>query len=577
MGAHRTTHRIGRALASAVLATAVACTTAVAIGAPPASAGEIAVAVTTTADTVANDGVTSLREAFTIANTDLNQNTIILGAGQTYVLDRCQGGSDEEANVGGDLDHTAPETLTILGNGATIRQTCTVERVIDKGTGTFIVGAVTIEDGAGGTAGGGISAAGNLFLDHVILRGNAAITGGGGGAWSGGDLAVDDSTITENSSSSNGGGLRAVGDLRVFTSLVSRNISGAHGGGLWAPELVQIRNSTVSQNVAVYGGAVESAEIQAQHATIVANRATFGANVAGGELNPVASVIALGSQGEDCDLDGGTPISSNNIGDDESCELTGTNDVEEVHPQLGPIASSGGPTQTQRPMVGSPALDHDPPACLLPSDQRGQARPVGSGCDAGAFEGNPPACGQVFTDVGVGHPFHSEVCWLTGMGITGGYADGGFHPSAAVSRQAMAAFLHRLAGAPLRYAPEVAEFDDVPTTHPFAIEISWLVEEQISTGYADGGFHPLDAVSRQAMAAFLHRMAGTPLIAQPAQPTFSDVPFAHPFFTQVEWLAGQGVTEGYADGTFQPGAAVSRQAMAAFLQRTAEEVELSGI
>ncbi|OWY62868.1 hypothetical protein B7486_56120, partial [cyanobacterium TDX16] len=92
-----------------------------------------------------------------------------------------------------------------------------------------------------------------------------------------------------------------------------------------------------------------------------------------------------------------------------------------------------------------------------------------------------------------------------------------------------------------------------------------------------GTFRPADPVSRQAMAAFLHRMAGSPLIALLDPPTFDDVPFDHPFFHAIEWLAGQGVAEGYPDGGFHPSASVSRQAMAAFLQRTAQEVHLSGI
>ena len=49
-----------------------------------------------------------------------------------------------------------------------------------------------------------------------------------------------------------------------------------------------------------------------------------------------------------------------------------------------------------------------------------------------------------FNDVPTGHPFHSEISWLEGTGITKGYADGGYHPGEPVTRQAMAAFLKRL-------------------------------------------------------------------------------------------------------------------------------------
>ncbi|MEO6350710.1 MAG: S-layer homology domain-containing protein [Candidatus Limnocylindrales bacterium] len=51
-----------------------------------------------------------------------------------------------------------------------------------------------------------------------------------------------------------------------------------------------------------------------------------------------------------------------------------------------------------------------------------------------------------FNDVPDGNPFHTEISAITGAGITAGFADGGYHPSEAVTRQAMAAFLHRIGG-----------------------------------------------------------------------------------------------------------------------------------
>jgi hypothetical protein len=52
--------------------------------------------------------------------------------------------------------------------------------------------------------------------------------------------------------------------------------------------------------------------------------------------------------------------------------------------------------------------------------------------------------GHEFNDVSDSNPFHEEISWLSDTGISQGFADGGFHPKAAVTRQAMAAFLLRL-------------------------------------------------------------------------------------------------------------------------------------
>jgi hypothetical protein len=45
--------------------------------------------------------------------------------------------------------------------------------------------------------------------------------------------------------------------------------------------------------------------------------------------------------------------------------------------------------------------------------------------------------------VPVGNPFCGDITWLKTQNITAGYPDGGFHPTAGVTRQAVAAFLHR--------------------------------------------------------------------------------------------------------------------------------------
>src|SRR5688572_18744974 len=48
-----------------------------------------------------------------------------------------------------------------------------------------------------------------------------------------------------------------------------------------------------------------------------------------------------------------------------------------------------------------------------------------------------------FNDVGNAHPFHDEISAIAGAGVAAGFNDGGYHPSDAVTRQAMAAFMER--------------------------------------------------------------------------------------------------------------------------------------
>lgn len=173
-----------------------------------------------------------------------------------------------------------------------------------------------------------------------------------------------------------------------------------------------------------------------------------------------------------------------------------------------------------------------------------------------------------YWDVPPGHPFAGDISWLATMDVTQGYPDGSFQPQAPVTRQAMAAFLRRydaaMGGDPVAGS---ISFTDVPAGHPFAADISWLAAAGITEGYGDGTFRPDEPVSRQAMAAFLarlySRLGGTPTGAV----LFTDVPAGHRFAAPIGWLAVAGISTGYEDGSFHPTEDVSRQAMAAFLHR----------
>jgi secreted trypsin-like serine protease len=150
---------------------------------------------------------------------------------------------------------------------------------------------------------------------------------------------------------------------------------------------------------------------------------------------------------------------------------------------------------------------------------------------------------EPFTDVDVAHPFVWEISWLVSRGIAEGYADGTFGGSRPVSRAATAAYLYRLAGEPSFTPPSTPSFRDVRSTHPFFAEVEWLADEGITQGYADGRFRPAAPVSRAAMAAYLYRFAGEP--GESSTQYFADVSPSHPFFGEIGWAASAGVVRVY--------------------------------
>ncbi|MCY1249301.1 S-layer homology domain protein [compost metagenome] len=121
------------------------------------------------------------------------------------------------------------------------------------------------------------------------------------------------------------------------------------------------------------------------------------------------------------------------------------------------------------------------------------------------------------------HHFYKEIAWLWTQKISEGWeeADGSwtFRPASTVNRDQMAAFIYRHylylhPGSP-DYVPETTSpFADIPVTHNFYKQISWLAKQGISNGWTeqDGSktFRPAASILRDQMAAFMYRYKGQP-------------------------------------------------------------------
>jgi titin len=171
-------------------------------------------------------------------------------------------------------------------------------------------------------------------------------------------------------------------------------------------------------------------------------------------------------------------------------------------------------------------------------------------------------------DVPADHPFVVDIAWMASARLAGGFPDGTYQPTRVVTRQALAAFLYRLAGSPEGPDPACTEqlFRDVIVTNPFCGEITWAYEAGIVSGFPDQTFHPDAKILRQEVAAMLWRAAGRPA-PPPGAPDFPDVSLTNPFRDAIRWMAAVGLTGGDSAGNFNPRGAATRQAMAAFLHR----------
>lgn len=142
------------------------------------------------------------------------------------------------------------------------------------------------------------------------------------------------------------------------------------------------------------GGIANHGSLTLTYTTVTDNVAAYGAGLAtSSSVSLAATVIASQTSGKDCAIDGtgSTTSSGFNVASDGSCALEAASDLGATSVQLGSLTNNGGPTATHLPAVGSPLIDLVPigTASLCTGavvDQRGTARPQGSGCDAGAVD-----------------------------------------------------------------------------------------------------------------------------------------------------------------------------------------------
>ncbi len=272
-----------------------------------------------------------------------------------------------------------------------------------NGGGIFIYyrGALTVQNSVidSNTAtnyGGGMLNQGTLTVQNSTVRSNSR-GNGGGISQNGGPLTVTNSAFSGNSATYGGGIDHHRGPLTVTSSTFSNNRADTFGGGIivWSLDTTSITNSTFSGNTAGEGGGIRNVggNVAVTNSTFSGNT-TFSPNGGGsinnstGSLTLINSILANSPNGDDCLWELAHASRNNLVEGAKLCGLTdGVNgNIVGLDPQIGPLHNNGGPTETHALLAGSPALDRASAADCPSTDQRGEARPQGAGCDIGAYE-----------------------------------------------------------------------------------------------------------------------------------------------------------------------------------------------
>jgi CSLREA domain-containing protein len=382
----------------------------------PALAGII---VNSTSEAAANDGLCTLREAITSANSDTASGAAsgecAAGAGADTIIFTVPGTinltsalPDITSNLA--INGWAPDVHTVRRNAGGTYRLFTVTPGV-----TATISGLTITGGSE-ASGGGIHNSGTLTLNNCAVSGNRTLAGGsgspggdGGGIYNQGTLTLINTTVSGNATGDggatgginmtarggHGGGIYNTGTLRVTSSTISNNTTGkagasssqgGNGGGIsngTVAATLNMTNSTVSGNATgdggvgsaggFGGGVINIGTATFTGCTIVNNRT--GGGMAGGYGGGIASggFPSSTTLGNTIVADNTVPLAGS--GPDINSEInsqdynliestfgttingTTTHNIYGQDPRLGPLASNGGPTQTHALLPDSPAID----------------------------------------------------------------------------------------------------------------------------------------------------------------------------------------------------------------------------
>jgi uncharacterized repeat protein (TIGR01451 family)/CSLREA domain-containing protein len=266
---------------------------------PPAYAASIT--VNGTADTIANDGQCTLREAIMAANADTAVNECAAGSGDDTI---------DLTSIAGTIHLTGPLpdiVSNVVFNGPGVssltvrRDTGGNYRIFAVYTGAIVtISGLTISNGLVNDYGGGIYNEGTLTLTNSTVSNNdtntsVASNGHGGGIYNAitGTLTLNSSTVSNNTvinaaHDGYGGGIYNAGTLTLNNSTVSGNHTygdHCHGGGIHNEGTLTLNNSTVDSNNAstdtAYGdgGGIHSV---GNGSSVTSNNSTVSSNSSNG-------------------------------------------------------------------------------------------------------------------------------------------------------------------------------------------------------------------------------------------------------------------------------------------------------
>lgn len=171
--------------------------------------------------------------------------------------------------------------------------------------------------------------------------------------------------------------------------------------------------------------------------------------------------------------------------------------------------------------------------------------------------------GSTFADVPSSAYYAKAVEWAVKNGITNGKVNGLFGSNDPCTRGQIVTFLWRAAGSPAPKGTAKVPYDVLPISYCYNA-VAWALENGITNGFADGSFNGNQPCTRGQAVTFLYRAMGS---VPAAASSFTDVAADSYFANAVAWAVENGVTNGTTNSTFSPNNSCTRAQIITFLYR----------
>ncbi len=187
--------------------------------------------------------------------------------------------------------------------------------------------------------------------------------------------------------------------------------------------------------------------------------------------------------------------------------------------------------------------------------------------------GAPALAAGGFTDVPDYEWYAGAVTYCASHNLVAGMGEGYFAPFGTVTRAMTITVIYRLMGSPSVHGE--SGFTDIAADW-YRASTLWGSRTGIAAGYDDGRFGPDDPVTREQLAVFFWRVAGSPEAEE--KNSFSDESDISDFAQEaVFWAREVGVINGMPDGSFNPKGSANRAQLSMVLMNFAEKVSVNPI